>query len=416
MKPRPTNPPAKKKNIVCLATLDTKGHEILYVKDVLEGKGHRTIVVDCGTFEPLVVPDVSNKQVLQAAGSSVDEVRGAGSARNASEIMIVGLRRIIKDLYDRGQVDGMISIGGSMGSNMASSVMRELPLGLPKLLVSTKVAQAGAQEYVGTRDILVMPSVADLQGLNKLTRSILRNAAGAMCGMVETDEMFSVAGDERPIVAISMLGTTHPCGVRVQSALEQKGYQVVIFHSVGAGGRALEEFVENEAVEATIELGVNEVGNNLFGGLANAGPHRLEAAGVKGIPQIVTPGHSGVIQFLGPDTIPARYKDRDLICHSPQGTAVVLNPDEVRILGAKIADKLNCAIGKVTVLIPLRGFSAWDKKGEKYYNSEKNRAFIEELEKGLKPTISVREIDAHINDPPFSDAVVEEFLIAASGT
>jgi uncharacterized protein (UPF0261 family) len=184
----------------------------------------------------------------------------------------------------------------------------------------------------------------------------------------------------------------------------------VIFHAIGVGGKALEEFVENEAVVGTIELGINEVGNDLFGGLATSGPNRLEAAGAKGILQIITPGHSGYIQFLGPDTVPSDYKDRDTIYHSPQGTAILLTRDELRVLAAKIADKLNRAIGIVKVLIPLRGFSSWDKEGERYYDPDKNHFFIKHLEKGLNPSISVRKVDAHINDIRFSDVVIEEFL------
>jgi uncharacterized protein (UPF0261 family) len=288
--------------------------------------------------------------------------------------------------------------------------MKDLPLGLPKLLVSTKIAQAGAQEYVGTKDIMIMPSVADIQGLNRLTRKILENAAGAICGMVEMEETVPLSRTDNRTVVMSMVGGTHPCGVRVQSALEEKGYEVVIFHAIGVGGEALEEFVERETVVGTVELGINEVGNDLFGGLATSGPNRLEAAGMKGILQIITPGHSGYIQFLGPDTIPTKYRDRDIIHHSPQGTAVLLTRNELRVLAARIADKLNRAAGIVRVLIPLRGFSVWDKEGERYYDPEKDHLFIDHLEKGLKASISVRKIDAHINDVQFSDAVIEEFL------
>lgn len=401
----------RKKNILCLATLDTKGNEIQYIKNILEARGYRSIVMDCGTFgEPSIVPDIPRERILEAANSSFEKVRTAGSAKKASEIMIVGLRKTIKDLFDSGEIDGIIAIGGSMGSSMASAAMKELPLGLPKLLVSTKVAQAGAQGYVGTKDITIMPSVADIQGLNRLTKRILMNAAGAICGMVEGSDRGPISHKDQPIVVISMLGTTSPCGIQVQSALEKEGYEVVIFHTVGVGGRALEEFVSDEPVKGTIELGINEVGNDLFGGMASAGPHRLEAAGMKGILQIITPGHSGYIQFLGPDTIPGKYKDRDIIFHSPQGTAVLLTQDELRVLAAKIADKLNRATGTVRVLIPLRGFSAWDKEGERYYNREKNDLFIEQLERKLNPSIIVRKIDAHINDAQFSNAIVEEFL------
>ncbi len=401
----------RKKNIICLATLDTKGDEIQYIRDIVQVRGHRPVVIDCGTLrEPTIVPDIAREEILKAAHSSIEEVRTCGSGKKASEIMIIGLRKAIGELYDSERIDGIIAIGGSMGSSMASAVMKDLPVGTPKLLVSTKVAQAGAQGYVGTKDITIMPSVADIQGLNRLTKRILMNAAGAICGMVEISDMVPISHGDNPMVVMSMLGTTTECGLKVKSALERKGYEVVIFHTVGVGGRALEEFVGSEPVVGTIELGINEVGNDLFGGLATAGPNRLEAAGIKGILQIITPGHSGYIQFLGPDTIPDKYKDRDIIFHSPQGTAVLLTSEELKLLATKIADKLNRATGTVKVLIPTRGFSAWDRAGEKYHDPEKNNLFIEHLEKGLKPAISVRKIDAHINDVQFSDAIMDEFL------
>lgn len=399
------------KNILCIGTLDTKGHEIKYIKDIIESKGHQALVIDCGTLgEPSIVPDIGREEVLKAAGSKMEDLRAAGSAGKASEIMIEGLKETLKDLYESGTVEGVIAIGGGTGSHTAASAMKELPVGVPKVLVSTKVAQAGAQGYVGTRDIMVMPSVADIEGLNRLMKKILANAAGAVCGMAEIQDIVKPVAPDNPLVVMSMVGTTTRCGLEVKAALEEKGYEVVCFHSIGAGGRALEEFVDAEPVVGTIELGINEVGNELFGGLASAGPSRLEAAGAKGVFQIVTPGHSGVIQFLGPDTIPGKYKDRDMIFHNPQATAVLLNHDELTVLAGEIADKLNRAAGIVKVLIPTRGFSAWDKEGERFYNPEKNKAFIRHLEKRLKTPIKIRKIDAHINDRAFSDAITDEFF------
>ena len=400
-----------KKNIICIGTLDTKGPEIQYIKEIIQTKGHRAIVIDCGSLgEPTILPDVSREEVLKAANSSFEELNTCGSANKASAIMIKGLRKIIKGLYDRGTLDGVIGIGGGVGSNMAAAVMRDLPVGTPKLLVSTKVGQAGAQGYVGTKDIMIMPSVADLAGLNRLTKRILANSAAAICGMVETwDSVLDMRSDTH-LVVMSMVGTTAECGLRVKSVLEEKGYEVVIFHTVGVGGRALEEFVSMEPVAGTIELGINEIGNDLFGGLATAGPNRLTAAGNRGILQIITPGHCGVIQFLAPDTVPTRYKDRGMIFHTPQGTAVLLTDNELISLSETLASKLNRATGTVKVLIPKLGFSAWDKEGEKYYDPEKNKIFVYHLQKRLNPSIRVREVDAHINDVLFSDIIIEEFL------
>lgn len=403
--------PMRKKKIICIATLDTKGSEIQYVKDIIQAMGHRAVIVDCGSMgEPAVPPDIPREDLLKAAGSSREEIKRAGSAGNASEIMITGLRKIIRGLHESKDLDGVIAIGGGTGSNICAAAMRDLPVGTPKLLVSTKVGQAGAQGYVGTKDVTIMPSVADLEGLNRITKRVLANAAGAICGMVEAQEMAPTASSERPLVAMSMVGTTTPCGLRVKSALEKMGYEVVIFHTVGVGGRALEEFIRSEPVKGTIELGISEVGNDLFGGLATAGPDRLEGAGTRGIPQIVTPGHSGYIQFLALSTIPLQYRQRSIIVHNPQATAVVLNADEMIALAGVLAGKLNRAKGATRVLIPTLGFSAWDKEGEKYYDPERNKIFIEHLEKELAPHIRVRKIEAHINNDRFGDAVIEEFM------
>jgi uncharacterized protein (UPF0261 family) len=401
------------KNIICIATLDTKGHEIQYVKEIIQARGHRAVIVDCGSMgEPLIPADIPREELIEAARTTMEEVTGAGSAGKASEIMITGLRKIIRGLYESKSLDGVVAIGGGTGSNVASAAMKDLPVGTPKLLVSTKVGQAGAQGYVGAKDVTLMPSVADLEGLNRLTRRILANAAGAICGMVEVWDMESTAPSDRPLVAMSMVGTTTPCGLRIKSALEKMGYEVVIFHAVGVGGRALEEFVRSEPVKGTIELGINEVGNELFGGLATAGPARLEGAGILGIPQIVTLGHAGVIQFLGLNTIPVEYRQRNIIVHNPVATAVVLNVDEMIALAGVLADKLNRAKGPTRVLIPAMGFSAWDKEGQKYYDPERNSVFIKHLEKGLARHIRVRTIEAHINDDGFADAVIEEFVQA----
>ncbi len=294
-----------------------------------------------------------------------------------------------------------------MGTSMATAAMRELPVGVPKFMVSTIVTKSGsAKEYMGTKDITMVSSVADIAGLNRIMRKIMANAAGAVIGMIETRtvEIF-----DNPLMVISMLGTTTKCGLKVKSLLEKKGYEVVVFHTVG-GGRALEEFVKNESVTGVIELGLNEIGNELFGGLSTAGPNRLEAAGEKGVLQIITPGNVDFIAFLGPETVPQKYKNRNLIFHNPQATAMRLNSDELRLAAEVIAEKLNRAMGPVRVLIPTRGFSSWDQEGKGFYDPDADRIFVKTLKDKLQPSIEVSEINAHINDDRFADAVMEEFM------
>jgi uncharacterized protein (UPF0261 family) len=401
-----------KKTIVCIGTLDTKGSEIQYVKNIIEQRGHQVLLIDNGILgAPTIAADIGSEDVARAAGSTLEQIRGMESEIKAIEIMTEGLCKIVKDLYQSGNLDGVISIGGGMGTSMATAAMRELPLGVPKLMVSTKVAQSGvAKVYMGAKDITMVSSVADIAGLNRLTKKIAANAAGAIVGMVECLE---VEIGDNPLVVMSLNGTTTKCGSKVMSILEREKYEVVVFHSIGVGGRALEEFVRNESVKGVIELGLNEIGNELFGGLAKAGANRLEAAGEKGILQIITLGSVDFINFLEPDTVPLQYKDRNLFYHNPQATTLRLNRDEMRLVAKVIAEKLNRANGPVKVLIPTRGFSSWDKEGKSFYDPDTDKIFIDSLKRNLRPSIMISEIDAHINDEQFAEVIVEEFCKSA---
>jgi uncharacterized protein (UPF0261 family) len=368
--------------------------------------------VDDGILgKPTIRPDITREEVAVAAGTTLDEIKAIGIESKSIEVMASGLRNLVKSLYDSGRLDGVISIGGGMGTSMATAAMKELPLGVPKFMVSTKVAQSGTgKEYMGNKDITMVSSVADIAGLNRLTKKIATNAAGAIVGMVESPKVEIV---DKPLIALSMNGTTTQCGSKVMSMLEGEQYEVVVFHSIGVGGRALEEFIKNEPVEAIIELGLNEIGNELFGGMATAGPARLEAAGEKGILQIITPGSVDFINFLAPETVPPRYKNRNLFFHNPQATTLRLNSDEVRLVAEVMAEKLNRAIGPVKVLIPTRGFSSWDQKGKSFYDPEVDRVFIDSLKKGLRASIMFSEIEVHINDNQFADLIVEEIRKSA---
>jgi len=275
------------------------------------------------------------------------------------------------------------------------------------MLSSQKIVQAGIRNYVGTKDIVVMPSVADIAGLNSLTKDALNKAVGAITGMMETAE---IEVSEKPLVFMTMTGLSTGCGLKVKSFLEDKGFEVAVFHAIGVGGQTFEELVRSYPVRGVIELGLNEIGNELFGGLASAGPNRLEAAGEKGIPQIITPGCVDIINFLAPETLPERYKDRTLCYHNPQATLPRLNAEELRLVGETMGKKLNLATGCVRVLIPARGFSSLDYQGSIFYDPVADKAFIDSLKSSLKEAIEVKEIDAHINDDEFAELVANEFL------
>ena len=398
------------KTILCMGTLDTKGPELQYIKRLIERKrGFNALVMDIGSQgEAPFAADITADEIAKAAGSTIEAVRALTESGPAAKLMTTGAMKVAKDLYGANKFHGVISVGGGTGTGVASAVMRELPIGLPKLmLVSQKIVQAGIRNYVGTKDILIMPSVADIAGLNSLTTDALSKAVGAIIGMMEIAE---TEVSKKPLVFMTMTGLSTGCGLRVQSSLEDNGFEVAVFHAIGVGGETFEELVKGYPVRGVIELGLNEIGNELFGGLASAGPNRLEAAGEKGIPQIITPGCIDIINFLAPETLPERYKTRTIAYHNPQATLPRVNAEESGLIGKEIAKKLNRATGPVKILIPLRGFSSLDRKGNIFYDPVADQAFIDSLKSSLKKTISVKEIDAHINDDKFARAVVNEFL------
>ncbi len=403
------------KNIVIVVTLDTKGPETKYVKELIEGQGHRVIVIDGACMEgSFFEGDYSAEYVARISGSKLEEVRAIPEAGAALKIMEKGAKIIAKELYERGELDGIFGLGGGMNSTFASAVMKELPVGVPKLLVSTKVGDPESpQFYVGDKDITLMPSIADIAGLNKITNQILANAAFAISNMVNAPK---IDKSGKPTVVLTMIGLTTAFGLRVKSILEEKGYEVVVFHAMGIGGRCLEPFVAKDPdVVAVIEGCLWEIGNFLFGGMSNAGPHRLIEAGKKGLPQVIVPGASAYIAFRGLETVPEKYKNRPLHEHNPKATPMLLKPDEAKIAGETIAERLNKATGPVEVLIPTRGLgSLTGKEGTPFYKIEKElgseKALIEGLKSKLSKNIPVKEVEAHINDPKFADLVVESFM------
>jgi len=398
------------KVILCIGTLDSKGPELQYVKQLIERKkGYRTLVMDTGSLgEAYFTADITAGEIAEAAGSTIEKVRSLDEAGPASAIMTLGATRIARDLYNSGKFHGVISIGGGMGSGVASAVMRELPIGIPKFMLSSqKIVQAGIRKYVGTKDIVVLPSMADIAGLNRLTMDSLSKAVGAIIGMMETAEPEESG---QPLVFMTMTGLSTGCGLKAKSLLEEEGFEVAVFHAIGVGGETYEELVRSYPVKGVIELGLNEIGNELFGGLASAGPNRLEAAGEKGIPQIITPGCIDIINFLAPETLPDKYRDRTLCYHNPQATLPRMNAGELSLIAGTMAKKLNLAAGRVKFLIPLRGFSSLDRQGGIFYDPAADRAFIDSLKSSLNKNIEVKEIDAHINDSEFAEDLVNEFM------
>ncbi len=400
------------KTVLLIATFDTKEEEALFLKRAIEAQGIRVLTMDTGILAPpRSTADVDQNQVARRGGIGLKEVVASGDKGKCIWNMIRGAEAISREMYEEGKFDGIISIGGAQGTEIACAAMRKLPVGVPKLAVSTVASgRATFGPFVGTKDITMMHSVADMQGLNFLTKRILQNAASAISGMVQNLDKKLLKPEKIP-VAMSMLGTTTPGALRCKKILESRGFEVVTFHQNGTGGIAMEDMIREGVFQGVLDLNLHEIGDRFVGGLHGAiREDRLEAAGTLGIPQVVAPGsiNYGV---WGPLTgLSAGWRSRKLIVHNPSLTLVRLTPDELRSVGKIVAEKLNRAKGPTHLFIPLKGFSYPDREGLPHWEPEGNRALIDSLKASLNPSIPVTELDAHINDPEFIDPVTERFL------
>jgi uncharacterized protein (UPF0261 family) len=393
------------KTILLLGTMDTKGVEFGYAKEKITDKGHRTIVIDVGILgEPLLKPDISREDVAQSAGSSLQEAIAQGKEGVAIELMTKGAVSIVQDLYNSGKIDGILALGGSMGTSLATAVMRTLPIGMPKVMVST-MASSDVRPYVDNKDIVMIPSVADIVGLNRVTKRVLAIAAGAIVGMVTADT--GPIRSDKPLIGLTLHGDLMPCMYACKSMLEKRGYEVVVFAAVGSGGKTLEELIEQGVIDGTFDLVTHEIGCHLFGGLCDAGSRRLEAAGSKGIPQLVVPGKADIISFSSRLGVPERFKGRKIWMHNPDLGVIRLNKEEMSLVAETMAQKLNKSVGPTAVIIPKHGLSAYGKGWEDFYDAEADFALFEILKKRLKPEIKVVEVDAHINDRIFAERATD---------
>lgn len=402
---------ADKKSILLIVTLDTKGEEAGYVKKVIERMAHKVIVADVGILDkPQMKADISRSEIANAAGSSISTLVSQRDEGKASEVMGRGLSKIAKDLYDDGKIGGAISIGGSFGTTTASAVLRSLPVGFPKVMVST-MASRDVRPYVGTKDITMVYSVTDIFGLNRISRKILANAAAAVAGMasVKISEV-----SKKPLVGISLTGEQFIAAQMIKKSLEGKGYEVVTFHAVGSGGKGLEELVRSGDINGgVIDLAIQELYSNLFdpGGMFDSGPDRLEAAGEVGIPHVVAPGCADFMSFP-PGQIPPKFKGHKAHMHNPSVFVVKTERNEVLKLAETISDKINKGKGPRAVVTPTEGFSRYDKVGSPagFYDLKTRKEFLAELKKRLDPSVRYVEVKAHINDPKFADTLTKVFL------
>jgi uncharacterized protein (UPF0261 family) len=401
-----------KKTVLLIATFDTKEEEALFLKKRMEARGLSVMTMDTGILSPPRSPvDIDQQQVARRGGIPLREITATGDKGKCILNMIQGAEIICRELYTQDRFQGVIGIGGGQGTDIGCSAMRSLPVGVPRLMVSTVASgRATFGTYVGTKDITMMHSVADMQGLNFVTKRILENAAGAICGMVDGFDENSIKPEGIP-VALSMLGTTTPGALHCKKILEQQGFEVVAFHQNGTGGAAMEEMIRNRAFQGVLDLNLHEIGDRFVGGLHGAiREDRLEAAGEIGIPQVVAPGSINYAVWGPLSGLSKELTSRKYIVHNPNMTLVRLSRDELASVGKLTAQKLNLAKGPTQVFIPLKGFSYPDREHFPHWEPKGNQVFIDSLKANLKSSIPVTELDAHINDPGFIDPVTEAFL------
>ena len=393
--------------IAVLGTMDTKGEEHAFVANVIRQRGHQVLIIDVGALDaPRLMPDINREAVAEAAGIDFAALLAKRDRGESVAAMSKGAPVVLSRLVAEKKVDGVISLGGGGGTAIATAAMRALPVGFPKLMVST-LASGNTAQYVGVKDIVMFPSIVDVAGLNRISREILTRAAGAICGMVEASP--SAAGD-KPIIAASQFGNTTACVDHARRLLEKEGFEVLVFHATGAGGRTMESLVESGMVSGVLDITTTEWADEIVGGFLSAGPTRLEAAARRGVPAVVTPGCLDMVNFYGPDSVPAKYNGRTFYQHNPQVTLMRTTPEECREIGRQIAGKLNLSTGPITVLLPRKAISIISALGQKFHNPEADAALFDAIRKGLRQDIEVIEMDCAINDPEFAEACVRALL------
>jgi uncharacterized protein (UPF0261 family) len=390
--------------VVLLGTLDTKGVEYAFLRDRLREHGADVLVVDAGVYEPVgLEPDIARDEVARAGGADVGELASTGDRGAAVTTMAAGAEQVVRRLYADGQLAGILALGGSGGSSIATQAMRALPVGVPKLMVST-VASGDTRPYVGAVDVTMMYSVVDISGVNRVSARIMTNAAGAIAGMVESTvpEL-----DEKPLVGATMFGVTTPCVTRARERLEELGYEVLVFHATGAGGQSLEALVRAGFVVGVLDATTTELADELVGGVLSAGPDRLEAAGAAGVPQVVSLGALDMVNFGPRDTVPAQFEGRNLYVHNPTITLMRTTPEECAELGRTIGRKLSQAEGPTVLFVPLRGVSMIDVEGQPFYDEAADEALFAALRATLDNSVEVHELETDINDPAFAVAMAD---------
>lgn len=388
------------KTVAIVGTLDTKGVEYKFLKDQIEANGVSTLVINTGIIaEPTFPPDISASEVANAVGVDLDELIKERDRGRSVAVMSQGAAAIVKDLYSKGKIHGVIAMGGSAGTTIGTTAMRALPTGVPKLMVST-LASGDTRPYIDIKDVTMMPSIIDISGINRLSGLILANAAGAIAGMVKVG--VKAKAQDKPLIGATMFGVTTPCVTKAKEILESAGYEVLVFHSNGIGGRSMEDLIRGGFIKGVLDITTTELADEVGGGFLSAGPNRLEAAGELGIPQVVSAGALDMVNFGPPETVPAKFKGRKFYQHNPTVTLMRTTEEENEQLGKIIAEKLNRAKGPATFIMPQKGVSLIDKEGQPFYDATADAAFLKSLRDNLSHKVKLVEMNTDINDPQFA--------------
>jgi len=400
------------KTIAVIGSFDTKGSEYAFLREGILARGCNVLTINIGVLgtTDLFAVDVEADRIASAGGGDISALRDSGDRGEAMKVMADGAPVLVRRLYDEGKLDGIIGMGGTGGTAVITSGMRALPLGVPKVCVSTAAGSANTPAYVGAKDIVMIPSVVDVAGINRISRIIFTRAAGAICGMVDAEPQ--TASDEKPIITASMFGNTTECVNACMDLLSIEGFEVLVFHATGTGGRTMESLVCEGLVDAVLDITTTEWADAVCGGMFSAGEERLDAPGEMGVPHLIVPGCVDMANFGGMDTVPQKYKDAERTFYpwNPDITLMRTNIEENRRMGEIFAAKANAASGPTAFLLPLRGVSILDGDGEMFCDRQADQAIFEAIKSGVREDIEVAELDCNINDPQFAAKAVEMML------